>query len=56
MLIIQLFIFALFFLGFGLFSYFRKKKVIGIMFSLMGIMLIALGIIVVWMYPQTWPF
>lgn len=56
MLILQLFIFALLFLGFGIFSFFKKKKIIGLTFTLLGFVLITLGIIVIYFYPQTRPF
>ena len=39
MMMLQLFIFALLFAGFGVFSMIRKKRVIGFMFILLGIML-----------------
>jgi hypothetical protein len=56
MLMLQLFIFALFFLGFGLFSILKGKKLIGITFVLIGLMLFALGFIVIYFYPEKSPF
>ncbi len=55
-MIILLFIFALAFLGFGLFSFFKKKKFIGILFTMLGTMLFAVAVITVIYYPQTIPF
>jgi hypothetical protein len=56
MLMLQLFIFALLFLGFGIFSMFRGKKLIGFTFVLMGVMLAVLGLIVIYLYPEKSPF
>jgi amino acid permease len=53
---LQLFIFALLFAGFGFFSVLKKKRFVGITFILLGIMLFAIAAIVVYMYPQTQPF
>ena len=55
-MIIQLFVFALAFLGFGLFSFIKKKKLVGLMFMLLGAMLFAVAAIAVYFYPQSWPF
>ncbi len=55
-MIITLFIFALFFIIFGIIAFFRKRKLIGGAFILMGLMAILLGIWVVYLYPHTWPF
>jgi hypothetical protein len=55
-MILQLFIFAIAFIGFGLYSFFKKKKIIGILFTLLGIMLFAVAVITVIYYPQTLPF
>ncbi len=56
MLIIQLFVFAFAFIGLGLFLFYRKKKFLGILFTLLGTMLLVVGIITVIYYPQTLPF
>jgi amino acid permease len=53
---LQLFIFALLFAGFGVFSVLKKKRFVGITFILLGIMLFAIATIVVYMYPHTRPF
>jgi hypothetical protein len=55
-MILQLFIFAVFFIGFGTFAMLKRKKVIGYMFLLLGIMLFAIGSLVVFFYPSTLPF
>jgi len=55
-MIIQLFIFGLFFLGFGIFSLIKKKIFIGWTFILLGGMTIATGIIAVILYPHILPF
>jgi hypothetical protein len=54
-MIIQLFVFAFAFLGFGLFLFYKKKKFLGILFTLLGTMLLAVAIITVIYYPQTLP-
>ena len=56
MLIVQLFIFAAFFVGFGLFSFLRKRKLIGFTFALLGMMLLAIASMTVYLYPDKWPF
>jgi hypothetical protein len=55
-MITLLFIFALAFLGFGLYSFLKKKKFIGILFTLLGTMLFAVAVVTVIYYPQTLPF
>ena len=55
-MIIQLFVFALAFIGFGIFSLIKKKKIIGYMFILLGLMLFATGAIAVYFYPHIMPF
>jgi len=56
MLIIQLFVFALLALGFGLFSMIKRKKFVGVLFLMLGIFLFLLGIITVYFYPHTLPW
>ena len=56
MLILQLFIFALGFIGFGIFSVIKQKKFIGWVFVLLGIMLFIIAAVVVYYYPHTVPF
>ena len=53
---LQLFIFALLFAGFGVFSMIRKKRVIGFMFILLGIMLAIVAWTVITIYPEKSPF
>lgn len=55
-MILQLFIFALFFIVFGVISVFRKKKLLGYLFILLGVLTFALGTFVVYLYPHTLPF
>ena len=55
-MITLLFIFALAFIGFGLYSFLKKKKFIGILFTLLGTMLFAVSVVTVIYYPQTLPF
>jgi len=55
-MIIQLFIFALFFIVFGIISLIRKKKLIGFFFILLGILTFVIGAVVVYLYPHTLPF
>ena len=55
-MILQLFIFALFFIVFGIILLVKKKKLLGWMFILLGIFLNAIALIVVMLYPQTLPF
>lgn len=55
MLILQLFIFALGFFGFGIFSFIRRKKFVGWLFVLLGVMLFIIATVVVIYYPQTLP-
>jgi hypothetical protein len=55
-MILQLFIFALAFIGFGVFSLFKKKKFVGWTFVLLGVMLLAVAFVTVYFYPQTLPF
>jgi len=55
-MILQLFIFALLFFGFGVFSVVKKKKFIGVTFILLGLLLFVLAVFVVYLYPHTQPF
>jgi len=55
-MILQLFIFALIFIVFGLVAIFRKKKFLGYFFILLGLLIFAFGAIVVNLYPDTLPF
>jgi hypothetical protein len=55
-MILQLFVFAIAFAGFGVFSLFKKKKFVGWMFVLLGFMLLAVAFATVYYYPQTLPF
>jgi len=55
-MIIQLFIFALFFIIFGIIASFKKKKILGVFFILLGLLTFSIGAIVVYLYPQTLPF
>lgn len=55
-MILQLFIFALFFIGFGIFSIIRKRKFLGFFFLLLGLLIFAVGAVVVTLYPHTLPF
>jgi hypothetical protein len=55
-MIVQLFVFAVFFLGFGIFSLIRKRKFLGFTFALLGIMLLIVGGVAVYLYPHIWPF
>jgi len=56
-MIIQLFVFAAFFIGFGIFLFFKKKKqFLAWLFILAGIVSFVLGYIVVSLYPHTLPF
>lgn len=55
-MILQLFIFAILFVGFGIFSVFKKKRFVGGMFILLGLMLIAVGSIAIYIYPHINPF
>ncbi len=56
MLILQLFVFALLFMGFGIYAVFRKKNFIGYTFILLGIFLSVIGLVVIYLYPHTLPF
>lgn len=55
-MILQLFIFALFFIIFGIVTMFRKKKFLGVFFILLGLLTFAIGAVVVYLYPHTLPF
>jgi hypothetical protein len=55
-MIIQLFIFGLVFFTFGVILLIRRKKVLGFMFVLLGIVSVIIGWIVVGIYPETLPF
>ncbi|MCB0804759.1 MAG: hypothetical protein KDC05_03120 [Bacteroidales bacterium] len=56
MLILQLFIFALFFIVFGLIAVLRKKRLIGVVFFLLGAMVLLLGLTAIYLYPDKSPF
>jgi len=56
MLILQLLIFAILFIGFGIIAIIKRKKLIGFMFLLLGIMLFLIASVVVYYYPSTIPF
>ncbi len=56
MMMLQLLIFALFFLGFGAYTLIRKKYVIGVAFVLLGLMLAAVAFTVIHFYPEKSPF
>lgn len=56
MLILQLFVFALLFFGFGVYAVFRKKNFVGFTFILLGVLLSVIGIVVIYLYPHTLPF
>ena len=53
---LQMFIFALFFMGFGIYSVIRKKRFIGFTFILLGLMVFAIAAIVIYLYPEKAPF
>jgi len=53
---LQLYIFALLFFGFGVFAVLKKKIFVGVTFILLGLMLCAVAIIAVYLYPQINPF
>lgn len=55
-MLIQLFLFALFFAGFGLFAIFRKKRLVGFTFLLLGILLFSVAWMVIYLYPDKSPF
>ncbi len=55
-MILQLYVFALFFLVFGIISIVREKKLLGGMFILPAIFLSIVGTVVIVLYPQTFPF
>lgn len=52
-MILTLFIVSLFFILLGVFNFIKKKPVLGWFFLLLGIMGFALGVVVVWLYPNT---
>jgi hypothetical protein len=54
-MILQLFIFAILFILFGLYTLYRKKWLVGSMFVLMGILLFVVASAVVIIYPDKWP-
>ncbi|MCF8234572.1 MAG: hypothetical protein K9G67_07060 [Bacteroidales bacterium] len=54
-MIIQVFIFALLFLVLGIIFILKKKKLLGWMFILLFIFALAIGSIVVGLYPHLWP-
>jgi hypothetical protein len=55
-MIIQLFIFALFFMGFGIYSLIKRKTVIGLLFLILGVLLFIIASFVVSYYPDKMPF
>jgi len=55
-MIIQLFIFAIFFMLFGAYLMIRRKKFLGVFFILLGLLTFAIGAVVVYLYPHTLPF
>jgi hypothetical protein len=55
-MIVQLFVFAAFFFVMAVITFLKKKKVLGVLFTVLGIFSLVIGSIVVWLYPQTWPF
>lgn len=55
-MILQLFIFALAFFILAGVMFFRKKKVLGVLFIVLGVFALVIGSIVVWLYPDTVPF
>jgi hypothetical protein len=55
-MILQLLIFALLFSAFGIFSLMRRKKILGLMFLMLGFMLMVLAACVVYFYPSTLDF
>lgn len=55
-MVIQLFIFALLFLGLGLWFLIRKRKPIAVLFLLLGIVIMGFFFVVRWLYPHTVPF
>lgn len=55
-MIIQLFIFAFLFLGFGVYAIIKKKKLVGFTFVLLAFMLLAIATMAVIMYPHIMPF
>lgn len=55
MMMLQLMIFALFFLVFGIIAVIRKRRLVGWSFVLMGIMLMTVSLIVVTIHPNTSP-
>jgi hypothetical protein len=52
-MILQLFIFALVFVGFGFFSVLKRKKFVGLTFVLMGSLLLIVALFVAFYYPHT---
>lgn len=54
-MILQLFIFAILFILFGLYSMIKKKWLVGSMFVLMGVMLFIVASVVIIIYPEKWP-
>lgn len=55
-MVIQLFIFAGFFLGLGLWFWIKKRKPIAVLFLLLGVVTMAFFFVVRWLYPHTVPF
>jgi uncharacterized BrkB/YihY/UPF0761 family membrane protein len=55
-MILQLFVFAFLFAAFGIYSFVRRKRVLGWFFVLLGSLTAIIGWIVVTLYPQTLPF
>lgn len=54
-MMLQLMLFALFFIIFGLISVIRRKKLLGWSFVLMGVLLMTVALFVVYIYPHTSP-
>ncbi|MCB2220049.1 MAG: hypothetical protein KQI35_06595 [Bacteroidetes bacterium] len=55
-MIVQLFVFAILAMGFGIYALVKKKQMVGVMFLLMGILLLVVGLVVVYVYPHSWPW
>ena len=56
MLLLQLIIFSALFLGFGIFSAFRKKGILAVVFILLGGMLLTIALMAINLYPEQWPY
>ncbi len=55
-MIIQLFIFALIFIFFGILFLLKKKKLVAGMFFLLAVFLSVVGAVAIALYPHIWPF